>query len=98
MSASDHPRENARRRGVGDWAVVVLGIVICVVGVILALGGLWLYAIGGSFYYLATGIGLLISGILIIRARAMGAWLYAVIYLATIVWAFWEAGLNGWAL
>jgi len=85
-------------RTAGDWAVIVLGAVLAVIGIVLGVGGIWLAVLGGSFYYLLAGVGLLISGALMILERAAGVWLYAVIYLATAVWAFWEVGLNGWAL
>jgi quinoprotein glucose dehydrogenase len=103
MSASDQPHEvrwhhRFWHRSFGDWALLVLGIAILLIGVTLALGGLWLAAIGGTYYYLFTGISLVISGLLIIRHRAAGAWLYTAIYLVTVIWAFWEVGLNGWAL
>jgi len=88
----------AIRRTAGDWAAILLGIIIVIIGAVLAAGGIWLSILGGSWYYLLAGIALLVSGVLIIRENAAGAWVYAVTYAATVIWAFWEAGMNGWAL
>ena len=85
----------ARRRHILATGV---GGLLGVIGVILAVGGIWLVAVGGSPYYLITGVGMVASGWLLIRGRVAGAWLYVAIVALTIVWAFWEVGGNGWAL
>jgi len=87
-----------RTRTAADWAALVLGIVILLIGVVLAIGGAWLVSLGGSLYYLAAGIGLAVSGLLLANRRAEGAWLYIGIFVATLAWAWWEVGANGWAL
>jgi quinoprotein glucose dehydrogenase len=33
------------------WAAVVLGILVFLIGLVLAAGGAWLVALGGSPYY-----------------------------------------------
>ncbi len=68
-----------------------------VLGVVLAVGGTWLLSLGGSFYYLPAGIALIVSGYLLTQRRVEGAWLYLLLLL-TLVWAWWEVGVNGWAL
>jgi quinoprotein glucose dehydrogenase len=97
---SDRNLTTQRRvhRTAGDWAVIGLGAIIALIGIVLVVGGLWLALLGGSLYYVLAGIGLVVAGALIIRERAAGAWLYAVVYFATVIWAFWEVELNGWAL
>ncbi|ACF02324.1 membrane-bound PQQ-dependent dehydrogenase, glucose/quinate/shikimate family [Rhodopseudomonas palustris TIE-1] len=87
-----------RTRTAADWAALVLGIVILLIGVVLAIGGVWLVSLGGSSYYLAAGVGLAVSGLLLANRRAEGAWLYIGIFVATLAWAWWEVGANGWAL
>jgi len=82
----------------GGYATVVMGVVLALIGLALTLGGMRLLMLGGSLYYFIAGIGLLASGILLIGQRAQGAWLYLFVVLATIAWALWEVGLNGWAL
>lgn len=78
--------------------VLILGVLLALIGLILAVGGVWLALLGGSLYYALAGIGLVAAGALIILRRALGAWLYLGVFLLTAIWAFAEAGLNGWAL
>jgi quinate dehydrogenase (quinone) len=62
------------------------------------LGGIQLAWLGGSWYYLLVGVGLALAGYWVFRRSIAGVWLYALIYLATIVWAIWEAGFEFWPL
>lgn len=78
--------------------LILLGGLLALVGAVLAVGGAWLAILGGSLYYLLAGLGLIASGILIIRRRIIGAWLYLAIFALTLVWALWEAGLHVWPL
>jgi quinoprotein glucose dehydrogenase len=91
-------RDARVRRGLGFWLLLLLGAVLALIGLVLAIGGAWLLALGGSFYYLPAGIGLIVSGVLIARRRPAGAWVYLAIFLLTLAWALWESGLDGWAL
>jgi quinoprotein glucose dehydrogenase len=85
-------------RRAGGWTAVVLGIVLALIGLVLAIGGAWLAALGGSAYYVLAGLGLLASGAMLVQRRALGAWIYIGVFVATVIWALWEVGLNGWAL
>ncbi|WP_062731916.1 membrane-bound PQQ-dependent dehydrogenase, glucose/quinate/shikimate family [Sphingobium abikonense] len=89
---------SARPMGRTSIAAMILGGVIALIGLVLAGGGAWLLIEGGSAYYLITGVAMLISGVLLIRGRLAGAWLYVAIFLATMVWALWEVGTRPWAL
>jgi quinoprotein glucose dehydrogenase len=60
-------------------------------------GGSWLVALGGSWYYLLAGIGLVVSGALLLAAEPAGVWLYLVVLACTWIWGL-EVGFNGWAL
>ncbi|WP_247658064.1 membrane-bound PQQ-dependent dehydrogenase, glucose/quinate/shikimate family [Aquabacter sp. L1I39] len=68
------------------------------IGIVLLGGGAWLIALGGSPYYAAAGLGLVICGVLLFMGRAAGVWLYCAIVLATIAWALWEVGPHPWPL
>ncbi|WJM26045.1 membrane-bound PQQ-dependent dehydrogenase, glucose/quinate/shikimate family [Novosphingobium resinovorum] len=79
-------------------APLILGGVIAAIGLVLGIGGIWLAVLGGSGYYFLAGIALLTSGALLIRRRILGGWLYCVIFVLTVIWAFAEVGANNWAL
>jgi len=74
------------------------GIAVGVIGALLAAGGVWLVALGGSFYYLIAGVVLVGCGVLLARRRVEALWLYAVLLAASVVWALWEVGLDWWPL
>ncbi|HEX6604209.1 MAG TPA: membrane-bound PQQ-dependent dehydrogenase, glucose/quinate/shikimate family [Sphingomicrobium sp.] len=78
--------------------VLILGGLLVLIGLILAVGGIWLASLGGSIYYLLAGLGLIASGVLMIGGRPLGAYLYLAVFALTLVWALWEVGLNVWAL
>ncbi|EZP74456.1 Glucose dehydrogenase [Sphingomonas paucimobilis] len=91
--------DTAARNGSSlGWPAILLGGVIGLIGLVLTVGGAWLAIIGGSVYYLITGVAMMVSGWLLYRRRMLGAWLYIAVVAATILWAFWEVGTNGWAL
>ena len=84
--------------GLGGVAVRVLAAVLALIGLVLVIGGGWLLSLGGSFYYLLAGLGLLASAIMLWRLSLLGAWIYIGVFVLTVLWALWEVGLNGWAL
>ncbi|MCH8685739.1 membrane-bound PQQ-dependent dehydrogenase, glucose/quinate/shikimate family [Pedomonas mirosovicensis] len=77
---------------------VITGWVLLLLGVVLAIGAVWLTAVGGSPFYLLMALGLLITGWLLIRRNPVARWVYAAMLLAVLVWAVWEVGLDWWAL
>jgi quinoprotein glucose dehydrogenase len=79
-------------------ARIIFGALLAVIGLILAVGGAWLASLGGSLYYVIAGLLLLGSGIAFCLRRSIGFYLYAGAFVFTLLWALWEAGLNGWAL
>ena len=91
-------RDWRKPTGRAEWSVGILGGVIALIGIILALGGAELIAAGGSWYYLFAGLALIVAGLAIAQRKLLGAWIYVGAFLMTALWAFWEVGLNGWAL
>ncbi|MGE0716647.1 MAG: PQQ-binding-like beta-propeller repeat protein, partial [Alphaproteobacteria bacterium] len=77
---------------------IVVGGLVLAIGIVLAVGGAWLAALGGSLYYLPAGLGLAVAGVLLIRRREAGAWVYLIVFVLTLAWALWEVGLRGWPL
>lgn len=67
-------------------------------GLALAIGGGWLLSLGGSIYYVAAGIVLLITAFLLFRRRPSALVLYAAFLIGTAVWAFFESGYDWWPL
>ncbi|MCI2262523.1 membrane-bound PQQ-dependent dehydrogenase, glucose/quinate/shikimate family [Xanthomonas indica] len=86
--------EQTQRRG--GWPLRLLGGACALIGVVLAAGGAWLLALGGSWYYLVAGLGLAISGVQLWRARRSGALWFAATFLLSLLWAAWESGTDYW--
>jgi len=80
------------------WPARVMGVLLLLIGLILAAGGIQLLVLGGSLYYALTGLSLIIAGVLMARRSIAGVWVYFAVFLATVAWALWEVGLDGWAL
>lgn len=74
------------------------GSLMIAAGLPVAYGGWRLLHLGGSAYYLPTGIILATAGALILVRRNAGVSLYLALYAFTLVWALWEVGLDFWKL
>ena len=81
-----------------SWSAIIVGIVVGLIGLVLGAGGAYLAVLGGSLYYLLAGIAMIVSGVLLVRQRMTGAYLYIAVVVLTFVWAFFETGGNPWAL
>ncbi|MBF9034317.1 glucose dehydrogenase [Rhodobacterales bacterium HKCCE2091] len=98
VAAPASPAETAHSHGTRpNWAIIVLGCVLILMGLVITAGGVWLIALGGSWYYAPAGIGLLVTGLLLFRGRRAAVPLYLLVWLATLAWAFWEVGTDWWA-
>lgn len=87
----------SRRRTFGEWAVIVFAVILILLGVTLFGGGVWLIALGGSWYYAVAGAGLIASGGYMLAGSVAGLWIYFLTYAFTIAWALWERGFDAWA-
>ncbi|HKM95510.1 MAG TPA: glucose/quinate/shikimate family membrane-bound PQQ-dependent dehydrogenase [Buttiauxella sp.] len=67
-------------------------------GLYLLIGGIWLVAIGGSWYYPIAGVVMLVTAWLLWQRKALALWLYAALLLCTMAWSVWEVGFDFWAL
>jgi len=84
--------------GARPLRITLTALVVLVLGGIMAAGGLYLAALGGSWYYLIAGVGLLVvAGLLLTRRRA-ALWVYAVLLLATLAWTIYEVRFDWWQL
>ncbi len=76
----------------------LLGVLLLIMGLALLAGGVKLSMLGGSLYYLLAGIGLTLTGVLLLATRRAALGLYALVLFASTVWALWEVGLDWWQL
>ncbi|SMF24456.1 MULTISPECIES: glucose/quinate/shikimate family membrane-bound PQQ-dependent dehydrogenase [unclassified Pseudomonas] len=76
----------------------LLGVLLLIMGLALLAGGVKLSLLGGSLYYLLAGIGITLTGLLLLATRRAALGLYAVVLFASTVWALWEVGLDWWQL
>lgn len=84
--------------GLAGGLIIALGVVLALIGLTLTIGGGWLISLGGSWYYLLAGLGLLASGVLLVRRSLTGAFIYIGVFILTVLWALWEVGIDGWGL
>ncbi|KKB12728.1 glucose dehydrogenase [Devosia geojensis] len=94
---TDTRHQDRRRHGFGYWAVMLLAVIVAIFGALIAGGGAWLAALGGSWYYVLAGIGLLATAFFLFQRSMLAIWVYLVTFVGTVLWALWEAGLDGWA-
>lgn len=84
-------------RGFGYWAAIALAVVMALFGIPIFAGGVWLITLGGSWYYIIAGLGLLVSAWFLFRNSMLAVWVYLATFAFTLIWALWERGFDGWA-
>ncbi len=77
------------------WFVIVL---LSLIGLLLVTLGGYLAYLGGSSYYFAVGLSLLVVTVLAVRGQPLAVPVYAAILSLTLVWAIIESGLDLLAL
>ena len=77
--------------------VLLLGWICILLGAVLAAGGVWLITLGGSLYYALAGAGRFVTGVLLNHRKLAAIWLYLVVWIGTLGWAWWEVGADWWA-
>lgn len=78
--------------------LVLCGVILGAVGLVLAGGGAWLTALGGSWYYLLIGIMLITAAYKLARGQKAAFAIYGVALIATIIWSIWETNGFFWGL
>jgi membrane-bound PQQ-dependent dehydrogenase (glucose/quinate/shikimate family) len=76
----------------------LLSVVLALIALALVAGGVQLALLGGSFYYILAGVLVGLSAWFVFKGDRRGIWAYGLMLLVTLVWAFWEGGLDPWRL
>lgn len=76
--------------------VTVLSLVLMLLGLVLGGLGAWLATLGGSWYYVLAGVGLLVAGVLLWGNRRAGALWFGAVFVGTLLWTWWESGSDYW--
>ena len=92
------PDAAVRVRAPSSTLLTVTAAVIGLAGLGLGAAGAWLAVLGGSWYYLAAGLGLMLAAVLLPRGGGAGLWAYALVVAFTLAWALWEVGFDWWPL
>ena len=79
-------------------ALAVFGIFLGCSGLALAAGGIELITLGGSWYYLPAGLGLLLAGVLYWCRKRLASAVVAALVVGTLIWAVWEIGFAFWPM
>jgi len=82
----------------GRIAASILAVPIVLAGLFLTIAGGMLIAAGGSWYYLLAGLALTASAFGFVWRKRFAVPLFGLLLVATLVWALWEVGLDGWPL
>lgn len=94
---TDHHTMHRNANPGGRWYAWLLGLIVGLIGITITVGGVWLATLGGSWYYLIAGAGLVATAFFLFRQEMLAVWLYLLTYLFTLAWALWEVGFDGWA-
>ncbi len=73
-------------------------LILAATGAALVWLGGRLALLGGSPWYLLSGVVMLVTAWQGRRRRMLSVWLFWGFLAANLVWALWEVGLDGWAL
>ena len=76
----------------------ILSLALLLTGVFYIVGGGKLISLGGSWYFLIAGLLTTASAVYIFRKKALGVWLFALVFIGTVIWSFFDAGWDFWAL
>ena len=76
----------------------LIGLFLIGIGAAMAFWGFKLFTLGGSWYYLIAGVAFALSGLLLVCGARLGIVLFALTLLASCGWAYFEVGLDWWAL
>ena len=77
---------------------IITAVIFILLGLALAGGGAWLVSLGGSWYYVVAGIGMIVAGALVMKGRRAARSFLAFLLAATLVWSIIEVKFDWWQL
>lgn len=95
VPASHPPPSHAPRAG-RHPLLTLLSLLLILLGLVIGGLGAWLATLGGSWYYVIAGLGMLVSGVLLWGNRRSDAQLFALVFIGTLLWTWRESGSNYW--
>ena len=78
--------------------LILTAVIFILLGLALAGGGAWLVSLGGSWYYVVAGIGMLVAGALVWRGRRSAQLCLALLLFTTLIWSVIEVKFDWWQL
>ncbi|MDS7594104.1 glucose/quinate/shikimate family membrane-bound PQQ-dependent dehydrogenase [Agrobacterium tumefaciens] len=79
-------------------AVTATAVILTLMGLALFGFGSQLAMLGGSFYYVLSGLAFVLTAGLLFKRDRSALHAYAVLIVATLAWAIWEVGFDWWQL
>jgi quinoprotein glucose dehydrogenase len=75
-----------------------MAVILVLLGLVVAGGGIWLANLGGSLYYIVAGVGLLATGLLLFANRPISLLVYSLVIAGSLAWAIYEVRFDWWQL
>ena len=92
------PRSEMTRRKPLAVGCVILAVILTLIGVLMTVGGMKLALLGGSWFYLTSGVCCLVTGWMYLRVPHHAALGVLVIVVGSTAWAVWEVKFDFWQL
>ena len=77
---------------------IITGIVFILIGLALTGGGAWLIALHGSLFYAIAGLGIVLTGGLLIARQRSALWVYAIVVIGSVAWSIYDIRFDWWPL
>lgn len=77
---------------------IILSLLFAIIGAVLAVGGVRLAMLGGSPFFVAFGVVMLVTAVLIFKRSIAARWLYALLLIGLAIWSYSEVGYDWWPL
>lgn len=87
---------NPRSSGwLGLWCLLV-GVILLATGLFFVIGGYKL--VSGKLVFPYCRVITLLAAIQFFRRRSSAVWLFALVFVGTLIWALFDAGFDFWPL